>query len=528
MENQVNRTYSQNAGRYLQSLDSVRFAESDSEALYVQARVELLVSLLFGQTIPIGEHQFLDSSGFIPNAVEFIKSLEIVDNPRDRMLVESIFPFRVGIRSVYMPIDNFIATKLGDTGYQLSKWDKLNKMPEIRLKIKKLHEENNFTFDDLYTLLPDQEIEINELKLLRDRFLHGEEGGAFHTYYQSPTVMEAQQVPLLSNGLEELCNLDEALLYAEIDEQRKLLDQGIEPNAYIEPELYSACVELIHLLKELKVAGLLLNNRSSIRKDAHISRKIVPDPSKFGAILEIFDRLYNSAAAEAVHAYSEEISSARDFDDTYIRAGISLAELAISKIPHTDCLGKTYPNSKEEFHWTIDTDFSVLHNLKTEISLKKIPWEVVWYAYLDISWKKSLNELNSRLSDFDHLLNHPTDNVDALISAHKYLDDAISTHVENISRLLEGSLIKIHKDSKTGETFVGISTDIVTVASSFAASYVVTNFGLTFPTSGVIGAIGTFLPKLSSNILKPYIPKIAAWNTNGQIKRVFKKIFKNN
>jgi hypothetical protein len=69
---------SQDLGRYLQSLDSVRFAESDPDACTTHAHVETLVSLLFGQTIPIGEHQFLDSEGFLTSAENLIESLESV------------------------------------------------------------------------------------------------------------------------------------------------------------------------------------------------------------------------------------------------------------------------------------------------------------------------------------------------------------------------------------------------------------------------------------------------------------------
>ncbi|MBU1934455.1 hypothetical protein KKF04_00205 [Patescibacteria group bacterium] len=528
MENQMIDTKRQNSGRYLQSLDSVRFAESDSNALVVQARVELLTSLLFGQTIPIAEHQFLDSNGFIPNAVKLIESLKLIDDPRDRSIVESIFPFRVGIRSELMPIDNFIALKLGDTNYQLSKWEKLNKKPEIRLKIKKMHEENRFKFNNLYTLLPDQEIEINELKMVRDRFLYGEKDGAFQTFYGTPTIMIAEKVPLLQFGFEEITKLDESLLYNEIEQQQEMVNQGIEPSAYIEPELFFPCIELITLIKELKKANLQFNNRTSIRKDTHISRAIVPDEKKFGAILEIFDRLYNSAAAEAVQSYSEEVSSARDFDDIYIQAGTSLAELAISKIPLANNIAVGKTEQEVDLHWEIDTDFNVLHNSKVKIAMSNIPWEVVWYAYLDEGWKKSLNELNLRFDEVDNLLNHPTDDVDLLISARNHLDDAVSAHIENISRLLKGSIIKMNKDLKTGETFVSVSTDTVSVASTVAATFIVSSMGITFPISGFIVAAAGLIPKLAGHKIKPYLPNIASWNTTGEIRRVLKKIFNQN
>ena len=515
----------QNSGRYLQSLDGVRFAESDSDALVVQARVELLSALLFGQTIPIGEHQFLDSDGFIPNAVKLIESLKLF-GPRDRRIIESYFPFRVGIRSELMPVDNFIALKLGDKDYKLSKWEKLNNSPKIRKQIKKKHEAGKFNFDDLYTLLPDQHIEIDELKLVRDRFLYGGKDGVFKTYYNTPTIMTADSVPLLPSGLEVLINIDESLLNDEIEQQQKLINQGIEPSIYIDPDLISSCMELITLLKELREAKLPLDNRSSIRKNTDISRKIVPDDKQYNGLLELFDRLYNSSAAEAVQAYTEEVSSARDFDDIYIRAGTSLAELAISKLPIASNIKAGELKEKKGLNWEFDTDFSVLHNSKTKMVMANIPWEVVWQAYLDHDWKKSLNELNSRFAELDNLLINPTDDVNKILSTRNYLDDAVSLHVENISRCLKGSIINIHKDSKTGETFLGISTDLAGGLMTFGATLLVTSMGITLPISGLIGLAAGFLPKLTGHKIKPYLPNIAAWNTNGQISRVLKRIYK--
>lgn len=521
MENQELGMKIQNKGRYLQSLDSVRFAESDKEALTTQARVELLTALLFGQTVPIGEHQFLDSDGFIPNTVELIKSLESIDNPHDRRTVEAIFPFRVGIRRNLLPIDNFIALKLGDTSYRLSRWETLNGLPDKRKEIKRLHDEGKFKFEDLYTILPDQENGIRELEAIRKRFLNGGQDGTFHTLYRTPTIMEAGSVPLLPQGLEEIIKLDKSFLNAEIEQQRTLINQGVEPSAYIDPELFDPCMELIKLLKTLKNEGLPFNNRSSIRNETEITRKVISERKELEPLLEIFDRLYNSAAAIATESYSNVVSSARDIDDINIRAATALAELAISKVPTIDFVTGE-PEQDAHLNWEMDTDFSVLHNSKAEAALKDIPWEVVWHAYLDEKWKESLANLNARYGQLDYLLNHCTDDTDKIFSAKSYLDDAISTHVDNISRLLKDPLIKIHQGSIAGQMLVSILTSI----GSAAVTYTIGNTDII--SANLVGVIVGQGIKLVDPIIKPYIPNIAAWNTSGQIRRTLKKVYRQN
>ncbi len=519
MENKELGINIQNKGRYLQSLDSVRFAESDKEALTTQARVELLTSLLFGQTIPIGEHQFLDSDGFIPNAVELLKSLEKIDNRRDRRKIASIFPFRVGIREKLLPIDNFIALKLGDTGYRLSRWETLNDLPGKREEIKRLHKEGKFKFNDLYTLLPDQELDIKELEEIRKRFLKGGQGEDFHTLYGTPTRMIAGSVPLLPLGLEKLTQLDESSLFAEIQQQETSIKRGIEPSAYIDPELISPCLKLIEQLKNLENEGLLLNNRSSVRNDTDITRKVISDQKELEPLLEIFDRLYNSAAAIATDSYNNGVSSARDFDDINIRAATTLAELAISKVLTADFVTGA-PEQDAHLNWEMDTNFSVLHNSKAEAAMAAIPWEVVWHAYLDENWKKSLNNLNTKYGQMDYLLQTGSDDIDKIVSTHRSLDDAISTHVDNISLLLKGSIIKIQKGAGTGQMIVGISTDI----ASTAATYVIGNMDITSPLP--IAVLAGLAIKIGGHIIRRYTPNIAAWNTSGQIRRTLKKVYR--
>ncbi len=523
MENQLIGTQIQNCGRYLQSLDSVRFSKSelylDPNALKIHARIEMIIGLLFGQTIPIGEHQFLDSDGFIPNAVELIKSLESIDDQDDRRTVESIFPFRVGIRSELLPIDNFIALKLGDTGYRLSRWEKLNGLPDKRKEINRLHGKGKFEFNDLYTILPDQENDIKELEAIRKRFLYGEQGGAFHTLYKTPTIMTAGRVPLLPLGLKELTKLDKSSLDAEIEKQEILINQGIEPSAYIDPVLIPPCIKLIEQLKNLENEGLLFNNRSSIRNETEITSKVISDRKELEPLLEIFDRLYNTAAATATESYSNVVSSARDFDDINIRAATALAELAISKVPTADFVTGE-PEQDAHLNWEMDTDFSVLHKSKVEAVMKDIPWEVVWHAYLDENWKKSLDNLNSRYGQMDYLLNHPTDNINQIESARCYLDEAISTHIDNISRCLKDSVVKIYQGSKAGQMLVSILTN----TGSAAATYAIGNTDITSAVE--VGVAVGLIIKLGDPIIKPYIPNIAAWNTSGQIRRTLKRVYR--
>ncbi len=140
MDSPISFASSQVLGRYLQSLDSVRFAEADRDASKIHAQVETFISLLFGQTIPIGEHQFLDFEGFLSSAKSLIDSLDSLED-RDHERVIKMFPFRLGIRSMYRNVDDLIAKKLSDVGYKLSGWHRLGQiddeeMNERRLKIK--------------------------------------------------------------------------------------------------------------------------------------------------------------------------------------------------------------------------------------------------------------------------------------------------------------------------------------------------------------------------------------------------------
>ena len=387
MESGSLTSHNQDFGRYLQALDSVRFAESDSNALVIQARVELFVSLLFGQTVPIGEHQFLDSDGFITNAVNLIESQKTIDDPKDRRKIETIFPFRVGIRAAFSNIDNFIAIKLGDVNYKLSRWGNLDEMHGVRNQIKKKHEDGSFEFDDLYNLLPGESDSIDELRVIRDRF-RGGVVGKFHTYYRKSTVMVAPQVPLLSRGLREITRWNEAFLLDEINLTQRLGVNGYEPREMFDPNLINPAIELVEILKSLSNDGISFENRSHVRKEEFGARKIVPEENKFGAILEIYDRLYNSAAANAVGSHSEAVSSARDIQDDYIKAASLLADLAINEITTSENNNTGQTSGVRDLQWAHNTNFGVLKDTKEELILEKMPWNIIWQAYLDPKWEK--------------------------------------------------------------------------------------------------------------------------------------------
>jgi len=526
MENQISTSHNQDFGRYLQSLDSVRFSESDSNALIIQARVELFASLLFGQTVPIGEHQFLDSDGFITNAVNLIESQKTIDDPKDRRKVETIFPFRVGIRAAYSNIDNFIAIKLGDVNYKLSRWRSLDKTHGIRNQIKKKHEDGEFQFDDLYNLLPGESDSIDELKLIRDRF-RGGEAGKFHTYYRKPTVMVAPQIPLLSQGLREITGWDEAFLIDEINLQQKLEVNGYEPREMFDPNLLKPAIELIEILKSLGNAGVSFENRSHVRKEESGARKIVPENNKFGAILEIYDRLYNSAAANAVGSHSEGVSSARDIQDDFVKAASLLADLAINEITTNENSNTRQTSGVvRDIQWAHNTNFGVLKDTKEELILEKMPWNIIWQAYLDPKWEKSQSDLNNAFILWDKLIKKPTKKPSELMSIDHQLDEAISRHIENMTRLLSGSILQMHKDSKSGDIifdYVSTAGPLVTVAAQF----IMNKLGyVTSEESTYIWTLSAAAQPVLGALLKYNLPKAKAWRTRGQIRRMFEKIQK--
>lgn len=522
MESPITFSPKQDLGRYLQSLDSVRYAESDSIALRVQARVELFASLLFGQTVPIGEHQFLDSDGFIESAVDLIDSQKSIDNANDRRGVEGIFPFRVGIREAYSTIDNFIAIKLGDVNYKLSRWQSLDRKHEVRNEIKRRHEEGRFEFDDLYKMLPAERDAIDELRLVRDRFIGGEEG-KFTTLYQTPTVSIAQQVPLLPRGLSEIVKWDEAFLSDQVDLRHKPGVGDIETRELFEPNLMAPAIELLERIRALDNAGVTFDNRSHIRRSESNSRAIVPEENLFGAILEIYDRLYNSAAAKAVDSHSEGVSSARNVQDDFIRAASALADLAIRYVTTIWDIKTSKSSDLEKPQWVHETDFGAMSETKEELVLSKMPWRIIWEAYLDPDWRRSLSRLNNAFLKWDSLIETPTWNPAEIMGVEHELDDAISRHVDNMTKLLSGSILQMHRESKTGKIVFDI-VSTVGPAAAIGAQYVMNKLGIIGPPTPEFALAAAAIPAVGLSA-KYTFPKAGAWRTSGQIRRMFREIY---
>jgi len=522
MDSPITFSPKQDLGRYLQSLDSVRFAESDSNALIVQARVELFASLLFGQTVPIGEHQLLDSDGFITNAVDLIDSLKSIDNAKERRRVEGIFPFRVGIRAAYSTIDNFVAIKLGDVNYKLSRWQSLDENNEIRNLIKKRHNEGQFQFDDLYEMLPAESDAIDELRLVRDRFIGGE-AGEFTTLYQTPTVSIAPQVPLLPRGLREIVKWDEAFLSDQVDLRHKLGISDLEIREVFDPDLMAPAIELIERIRALDNAGVSFDNRSHIRKSESGSRVVVPEEDKFGAILEIYDRLYNSAVAKAVGSHSEGVSSARNVQDDLIKAASALADLAIRHVTTIWDINTSKSSELEKPQWVHETDFGVMSDTKEELVLAKIPWRIIWEAYLDPDWRGSLSRMNNAFLNWDRLIETPTTSPAEMMSVEHELDDAISDHVENMRKLLSGAILQMHTESKTGDIVFDIVSTVVPLAA-IGARYVMNTLGIIGLSTAAYDLIGVAIPAVGLS-MKYTLPHAMAWRTSGQIRRMFQEIY---
>ncbi len=521
MEKSISTPPLQDLGRYLQSLDSVRFAESDVIACTIQARAEMLVSLLFGQTIPIGEHQFLDSDGFINSAVDLINSIKNLDR-KDRPKVTRIFPFRVGIRAAYGTVDNLIAVKLGDVNYKLSRWQSLGKMNDIRMEIKKKHEKGKFKFKDLYKIIPTDELgAVEELKLIRDRFVGGEKGEIL-TFYNQPTVVSAPFIGLLRRGLDELISWDESNLYKQIEEEQDLVMQGFEIKNALDRDLVTPALELIEALKALHKEGVSFDNRSDVRKNPKF-RQVIHDDNKFDGILEIYDSLYNSSVAHAVGSHSEGVSSARNIQDNlYIKAALELSALVINQV--TSVRSERAASKKllttREFQWVHDTNFDVIKDTKEQLVLSKMPWEVVWNAYLNDDWRKSLSNLNEAYFEWDKFIQQGTDDANKFYEQEQQLSETIHKHTDNMQKLLSGSIMQLHKNSKTEE----IVFDIAGVAGPLITGAQLIMSKLGFMADLTTSALADVVSLVAVGT-KHTLPSIKAWRTSGQIRKMFKRIF---
>lgn len=519
-------------GRYLQSLDSVRFLESDFEACSAQAKIEIFTSLMLGRTIPVGEHQFIDSYGLLQNAHAILESLEKL--PRsERIGVEHIFPFQLFFRSEYKSLDGLIATKLGDPHYKLSLWQSLGepdnpKMAEARIEIKKRIEAGSFKYeDDDFVPSGDREAAAM-LHKVRNHFLQGEREQIF-TLYGNRTSGYAPYVGLLESGIAKICSWTKKDLDSQIRYQAELKDNGIVATDVLEPELKEPATEIIKTLLRLRKLGLIAGNRSHIRIGSAQIRirgretlknftEIVGNNLLYEAILEIFDTLYNTSIAKACAAHSESVSPARSIvNNIYVRAASALAAMAKNEITEYSELKGSYFNPS----WIQGLAFDVGNGSGVNAMLNSMPWDHVWRAYLDSGWRHTLSELNQALSEWDKLVNEPTTSAQKYMDMTYRLDGAYEAHIQNIGRILRDSGWKFAKDGKTNQTVIRFLPWAAGVSAAAMAKLVIGQVGIDpFWEETIPESIGVGAGLQVSRVIEP----AGKWITAGYIRRTFARM----
>ena len=341
---------------------------------------------MMGRTIPIGEHQFIDSYGLLSNAYNLLIALEDFQKT-DRSQIEHIFPFQLFFRSSYKNLDGLIAAKLGDPNYKLSLWHSLSEpdnqeMMGNRIRIKKEIEDGVFKYEE-DDLVPGGDYEAAKmLHKVRNHFLRGEKNQVF-TLYGANSVGFAPYLGLLENGINKICSWSEKDLNRQLKLQEKFVRNGIVGTELLKPELKYQAIEIIKALVDLKEKGLIVNNRSHIRiGNLEIKRQgkveikkpleILDDEPKFEGILEIFDSLYNTSIAKACFAHSESVSTARSVHkNKYILAAIALSTMAKNEITDQADLEGNYFNPS----WIQDCSFNLEESPKAASMLKSDPME---------------------------------------------------------------------------------------------------------------------------------------------------------
>ncbi len=474
-------------GRYLQSLDSVRFKESDKYMSESQAKIDVFVSLMFGRTITIGEHQFLDSFGLLNNAFDLLKAFQSL-TPFDRDQVKHIFPFQLYFRNNYKTLNGLIAEKLGDPKYELSLWNGISSLEEDemiqrRAEIRKKILDNRFKYE-YDNLIPDDDYDAAmKLHAVHDKFEQGEQNQLF-TLYGENSVDFTSYNGLLTKGIETICSWSESDLDFQLKRQKEIEKNGYEITRILKPSLISHTLKLINMLKTLTLKGLQDNNRSNIRignviennKDTLIKFKnFVDDKFIYEGILEIYDSLYNSSIAKASFAHSESVSSARDFSENpYIIAANSLVTMVKNEITDQAEIEGKYFNPP----WIQDTNLLADSCILNKKMLLSMPWENVWHAYLDKNWRDSVSNLNNILIKWDNLINNPTTKEQEYVNTENKLNEAYEKHVENISNILKKSGWDFLKEQKNIKLAFTILPEVGSVAAERIASYIIGNVTL--------------------------------------------------
>lgn len=532
MNNKIGFIQSMDLGRYLQSLDSVRFLESDFDACKAQAKLEIFTSLMLGRTIPVGEHQFIDSYGLLLNAYGLLEALEGLP-PSDRKQIEHIFPFQLYFRSEYKTLDGLIATKLGDPTYKLSLWQSLSepdnpKMSQARNEIKKRIEEDVFKYED-DDLVPSKDREAAKmLHKVRDHFLRGEREQIF-TPHGAKTTGFAPYIGLLEAGISKISSWTKMDLNNQIKYQAKLVDNGIAAAEILEPDLRGAAVEIIKTLIYLKQIGLKTNNRSHVRiGDATVTirgkekvmkfREVINNDPVYEAILEIFDSLYNASIAKSCSAHSESVSSARSVtDNDYVRAAMALSTMAKNEITDQADLKGEYFNPP----WMHDLRFNLGRSSKVNLLFDSMPWKHVWESYMDTKWRDTVSKLNHVLLKWDNLIDNPTTSEQKYIDITHELDDVYDAHIENVSRILAQSGWNFSKTQKTNQMVIKFLPWAGGLAAKAVAKLVIGQVGLDpFWEETVPDTIGAAVGLGVNKIIEP----TGKWVTKGYIRKTFARL----
>jgi hypothetical protein len=489
-------------------VDSVRFRETNATDSMVIAKVEIFLSLMFGQTLALGDHQFLDSEGFLVVCHEFNRSYELLEE-KDRTRMRNVFPFRLGLRSNWTTVDGFIADKLGDPGYKLSRWTGIGNhqnpdMTGVRKQIKNKILEGTFQFED-DPLVPDEDKDAaKELRIARRYFALGQQG-QIETPFGNPVVINTDQTQILPNYLTLLADMEEKEIEIPVKINEELKRVGVEVDGFFTKQTLDASIQLITALKELKGEGISFENRSNVRLNPQ-ARAAINNDEIYDGILELYDSFYNTSSATSGGAHSAVASVARNIENTFVKAAEDLATYA-----KQICSGRTSkpdfaPTEKSNFAfplWSQDLRFDLLRGTQEEETLAQIPWDVVWTAFLDPNWQTSVQSLNKSLSDWDKLLKTPSKDARNTDNAIQALRGAISNHTGLVASLIKDPAWKI--ESKTDGSY---SIDYVSKLAGKAANLLArTIYGgltrdLASPTPEMMGETADFVVEVGTNKLQ--------------------------
>ena len=518
--------------RYLQSLDSVRFNESDKEACISQSKFEVFTALLLGLSIPIGEQQFIDSYGFLTNACDILESKKKLPM-NERKKIDNIFPFQLVFREEYKTIDGLIAEKLGNPDYKLSLWNALGKsdnedMVQKRIKIREKIENGNFQFEN-DELIPHSDIETaKKLNMVRKMFMEGEIGLST-TIYGEKITNYTHYNGLLEKGIKKITSYTEDDLSYQLELQRRRLESGFATYNLLEPNNVDQAIELINILNNLKDLGLGINNRSSIRigfieGNEYSKEKIVKfidyinNEQKYEGILEVFDFLYNSTLAKSCFAHSESISTARNINENkYVEAALAISTMAKNEITDQAQIKGDYFNPP----WLQNLNFSINSSQNTKRLIESVPWEKIWEAYIDPDWQNSVTDLNRVVDKWDSLINTPTTSKNEYWDIKHELSDVYDKHIEIISDKIKNECWNFIKDKKSGDYIIEYTPEFVGISAGVASKMIIGQFDMDIFWEATIPLLSASAARIAA---KKLINPIGQWITKGYIRKTFARL----